>query len=193
MFRWLNGPGSVFRHPLPGSTNYLNAYDRNGALLRAKDRSPGKNGQAKEEDKEEEEIDEEEEELDGDGEIVPKKTQKIKEVKVKETKDGSPLPKENTEDLMPFPLNRQFRSQHVLSEELKDAIYQRVMVDGQSVRTVSAALGVEMSRVGAVVRLKAVEKEWEEQVCHLNEDPIFQPFMMRKSNSISLEDFHRGY
>ena len=193
MFRWLNGPGSVFRHPLPGSTNYLNAYDRNGALLRAKDRSPGKNEQAKEEDKEEEEIDEEEEELDEDGEIVPKKTQKVKEAKVKETKDGPPLPKENTEDLMPFPLNRQFRSQHVLSEELKDAIYQRVMVDGQSVRTVSAALGVEMSRVGAVVRLKAVEKEWEEQVCHLNEGPIFQTFMMRKPNSISLEDFHRGY
>lgn len=192
MFRWLNGPGSVFRHPLPGSTNYLNAYDRNGALVRAKDRSPGKNEQAKEEDKEEEDIDEEEE-VDEDGEIVPKKTQKIREVKIKETKDGPPLPKENTEDLMPFPLNRQFRSQHVLSEELKDAIYQRVMVDGQSVRTVSAALGVEMSRVGAVVRLKAVEKEWEEQVCHLDEDAVFQTSMMRKTNSISLEDFHRGY
>lgn len=173
MFRWLNGPGSVFRHPLPGSTNYLNAYDRNGALVRAKDRSPGKNEQAKEEDKDEEEEDiDEEEEVDEDGEIVPKKTRKIKEVKIKETMAGPPLPKENTEDLMPFPMNRQFRSQHVLSEELKDAIYQRVMVDGQSVRTVSAALGVEMSRVGAVVRLKAVEKEWEEQVCYSYEDAV---------------------
>lgn len=160
MFRWLNGPGSVFRHPLPGSTNYLNAYDRNGALVRAKDRSPSKNEQQVAED--EDEIDEDEEVDEGD-EIVPKKTQKIKEARTKETKDAPSLPKENTEDLMPFPMNRQFRSQHVLSEELKDAIYERVMVDGKSVRDVSASLGVEMNRVGAVVRLKAVEKEWENQ------------------------------
>lgn len=166
MFRWLNGPGSVFRQPLPGSTNYLNAYDRNGALLRAKDRSLGKSEQQVEED--EDEIDEDED-VNEDGEIVPKKTQKTKEARVKETKDEPPLPKENTEDLMPFPMNRQFRSQHVLSEELKDAIYERVMVDGKSVRDVSASLGVEMNRVGAVVRLKAVEKEWEKQVCHSDE------------------------
>lgn len=169
MFRWLNGPGRVFRHPLPGSTNYLNAYDRNGNLIRAKDRSPGKIGQRKEEDEDETNEDEE---VDDDGEIVPKKPQKVKEAIIKETKDGPGLPKEKTEDLMPFPMNRQFRSQHVLSEELKDSIYERVMVQGQSVRTVSAALGVEMSRVGAVVRLKAVEKEWEKQVCHLNEDTL---------------------
>jgi len=34
------------------------------------------------------------------------------------------------------------------------------MKDGKSVREVSAELGVEMSRVGAVVRLKEIEKEW---------------------------------
>ena len=166
MYRWLNGSGSAFRHPLPGSTNYLNAYDRNGNLIRAKDRTPGKIEQEKK-DIEDEVEEDEEEEVDEDGEIVPKKSKKIKEVKIEETKDAPPLPKENTEDLMPFPMNRQFRSQHVLSEELKDAIYERVMVEGKSVRTVSASLGVEMSRVGAVVRLKAVEKEWEKQVCHL--------------------------
>lgn len=160
MYRWLNGLGSVFRHPLPGSTNYLNAYDRNGNLVRARNRSRGKVEQEKEED--EDELDKDEE-VGEDGEVVPKKTQKIKQVKIKEAKDGPPLPKEGSEDLMPFPMNRQFRSQHVLSEELKDAIYERVMVEGKSVRTVSAALGVEMSRVGAVVRLKAVEKEWEKQ------------------------------
>ncbi len=169
MFRWLNGPGSAFKHPLPGSTNYLNAYDRNGNLVRAKDRSSGKNEETKKED--EDEIDEDEE-VDEDGEIIPKKTRILKAPKIKETKDGPPLPKENTEDLIPFPMNRQFRSQHVLSEELKDAIYERVMVEGQSVRTVSATLGVEMSRVGAVVRLKAVEKEWEKQVCHLFKDGL---------------------
>ena len=74
---------------------------------------------------------------------------------------------------MPFPLIRQFRSQHVLSEELKDAIYDRIMVNGESVRNVSAALGVEMNRVAAVVRLKAVEKQWEEQVRHCNQVNFF--------------------
>lgn len=161
MFRWINGPGAVFRHPLPGSTNYLNAYDRNGKLIRAKGGQLGNNEQEKKED--------ENEEVDEDGEVVPKNTQKIEEAGNKQTKDAPPLPRENAQDLMPFPMNPQFRSQHVLSEELKDAIYEMVMVDGKSVRDVSAKLGVEMNRVGAVVRLKAVEKEWENQVCHSNE------------------------
>ena len=162
MFRWLNGPGSVFRHPLPGSTNYLNAYDRNGRLHRAKDQTSAKIGQEKKEDQDEADEDQE---VDQDGESVPKKSQKIKEPRIKVTRDAPSLPPEGTEDLMPFPMNRQFRSQHVLSEELKDAIYERVMLEGQSVRNVSAALGVEMNRVGAVVRLKALEKEWEKKVC----------------------------
>ena len=75
------------------------------------------------------------------------------------------LPKETAPDLMPFPMNPKFRSQPVLSEELKDEIYKRVMEEKKSVRDVSAALGVEMRRVGAVVRLKAVEKQWEQEVC----------------------------
>ena len=171
MFRWLNGPGAVFRHPLPGSTNYLNAYDRDGNLIRAPNQSPGKTEQKKEE--EDDEINEDEdEEIDDDGEIVPKKTEEKKRVEVKETKEGPRLPKEKAEDLRPFPMNRQFRSQPVLSEELKDAIYEEIMEKGQSVRSVSADLGVEMNRVGAVVRLKAVEKEWEKQVCHLGEDAL---------------------
>ena len=53
----------------------------------------------------------------------------------------------------------------MLSEELKEEIYKRVMVEGQDIRTVSASLSVEMRRVGAVVRLKAVEKQWESEVC----------------------------
>ena len=160
MFRWLNGPGSAFRHPLPGSTNYLNAYDRYGDLIRAKDRSRGRN----------EEEDNKEEETDEDGGIIPKRMRNTKDARIKGPKSAPALPKESTEDLMPYPMNPQFRSQHVLSEELKDAIYERVMVNGQSVRNVSATLGVEMNRVGAVVRLKALEKEWEKEVCHLISD-----------------------
>ena len=194
MFRWLNGPGSAFRHPLPGSTNYLNAYDRNGRLLRAKDRSPRQLNQEEEEKKDEGE--EEGKEADGvneDGEIVPTRTKKVQGPSVTDTKDGPPLLKESAEDLMPFPMNRQFRSQRVLSEELKDTIYERIMEEGSSVRNVSAILGVEMNRVAAVVRLKAVEKQWEKEVRrHSDEDFPSNP-LMRKTNSISLEDFHRGY
>ena len=155
MFRWLSGPGEVFKQPLAGSTNYLNAYDRSGNLLRAKnvDVRKGKTVEKKE-------IEEDEEAEEGE-----KTSDERKEVKKAEIKDRIPaVPKETAEDLMPFPLNRSFRSQPVLSEELKDEIWKRVMEEGKGVRDVSAALGVEMRRVAAVVRLKGVEKEWEKQV-----------------------------
>jgi hypothetical protein len=42
----------------------------------------------------------------------------------------------------------------------------RVMKDGQSVKTVSADLGIEISRVGAIVRLKEIEKEWIRKVSY---------------------------
>ena len=159
MFRWLNGPGNVFRHPLPDSTNYLNAYDRSGNLLRARGSGAGQK-QASKGSEQEKRI--EDGDVDDAGLEIGRKQ---KRADAQERKDGVTLPKETTEDLMPFPMNRQFRSQPVLSEELKDAIWKRVMEDGKSVRDVSAALGVEMRRVAAVVRLKAVEKEWEKQVC----------------------------
>jgi hypothetical protein len=63
-------------------------------------------------------------------------------------------------DHSPFPLNRNFVSQPILSEQMRENIWKRIMQDGQSVRDVSATLGVEMRRVAAVVRLKEVEKEW---------------------------------
>ena len=52
------------------------------------------------------------------------------------------LPRETGSDLMPFPNNRAFKSQKVLSDELKDEIYNRVVEDGHDVRTVSADLQV---------------------------------------------------
>jgi hypothetical protein len=82
----------------------------------------------------------------------------------KEEDNKGTIPPENTRDLMPFPLNRSFISQAVLSDELREEIWKRIMKDSKSVREVSAELGVEMSRVGAVVRLKEVEKEWERVV-----------------------------
>ncbi|MCJ1399797.1 hypothetical protein MMC11_003000 [Xylographa trunciseda] len=141
MFRWLNGPGAVFRSPLPGSTNYLNAYSANGRLIRLQDTTRSK---AKDADGELEDSSDA-------GEVKDTTANIAGEV---------PIPRETADDLMPFPLNRQFRSQAVLSEEMKDEIYKRVTQQGKSVRLVSAELGVEMRRVGAVVRLKSVEKEW---------------------------------
>lgn len=191
MFRWLNGPGNVFRNPLSGSTNYLNAYDRSGNLLRARGSAPSK----KKESKESENEDDASLQSD-DAKPTAEKAQKEKRRSAEQTMDGAPLPKETTEDLMPYPMNRQFRSQAVLSEELKDAIWKRVMEDGKSVRDVSAGLGVEMRRVAAVVRLKAVEKEWEKQVCSqvMNSINNLQFFYNdEKKLSISLEDIHYGY
>ena len=161
MYRWLNGPGGVFKNPLPGSTNYLNAYDQSGNLIRApKDRTSAENHETKVENADDEEL---EELPEGTEDLRPsrKRSQRNESAQV----DARTIPKETAEDLMPFPLNKTFRSQAVLSEELKDAIWKRVMEDGKSVRDVSAVFGVEMRRVAAVVRLKAVEKEWEKQVC----------------------------
>jgi len=70
-------------------------------------------------------------------------------------------PPETIRDLKPFPLNGAFISQPVLGGMVKEEIWFRIMIEGKSVREVSAELGVEMARVGAVVRLKEIEKEWE--------------------------------
>ena len=175
MFRWLNGPGSVFREPLPNSTNYLNAYDKAGGLIRAQGAKPHdeKYSEAQKEDSmNAQDLEEDEDDFDTNTQQLTKRGVEKAAKRDRKLKDGEEvipknvgLPKEEAEDLMPFPMNRQFRSQPVLSEELKEEIYKRVMVEGQDVRTVSATLNVEMRRVAAVVRLKALEGEWVQQVC----------------------------
>lgn len=64
----------------------------------------------------------------------------------------------------PFPLNPTFHSESILSEELRNEIYQRVMVKKRSVRTVSYEMGVDMRRVAAVCRLGEMEKRMRQQV-----------------------------
>ncbi|TKA78856.1 hypothetical protein B0A49_02075 [Cryomyces minteri] len=146
MWAWLNGPGRVFHQPLPQSTNYLGAYDKSGRLIRGTTRArksdEDKSAQAKDGEEDDDALTE-----------LEKKPQENNE-------DENSLPPETLEDLRPFPLNREFRSQPVLSVELRDAIYNRVVRDGLSVKAVSAEFRVEMARVGAVVRLKAVEEQW---------------------------------
>lgn len=68
----------------------------------------------------------------------------------------------------PFPLNDHFVSQPILSEKLREEIWRRVTVDKKSIRNVSVELGVEMRRVGAVVRLLEVEKQWRAEVSSQN-------------------------
>jgi hypothetical protein len=93
-------------------------------------------------------------------------------------KKGEKLAKETKEDLRPFPLNQHFVSESVLSEPLRQEIWKRVKVDGKSVRTVSVELGVEMRRVGAVVRLVEVERRMRADVSlpAVPNEAIYVPF-----------------
>ena len=161
MYRWLDGPGNVFRHPLPNSTNYINAYDQSGGLIRADGAKPFELKARKDAATFREGQESKRTEDEGEDTVQPKHKNGNDDTVLGKNMG---IPKETADDLMPFPLNRHFRSQPVLSEELKEEIYKRVMVEGQDVRTVSATLSVEMRRVGAVVRLKAVEKQWESEV-----------------------------
>jgi hypothetical protein len=68
------------------------------------------------------------------------------------------------QNLRPFPLNPTFQSQPVLSEELREMIYLKVVRDQLSVRTVSTLMSVSMERVGAVVRMKQMERDWIQKV-----------------------------
>jgi hypothetical protein len=95
---------------------------------------------------------------------VSKNEKKEKETQKDGTQEGR-LPPETLEDLRPFPLNKYFRSQPVLSEELREAIYQFVTRDGHSLQLASTSFGVSNERIGAVVRLKQMEKEWIAKVC----------------------------
>ena len=133
---WLENQGRNFLNPLPGSTNYLGAYDSKGRLKRLARDAPE------------------------DGSDSSQSATSTNGM----SNSQKPLPQENNADFAPFPRNPYFRSQPVVNEAMREAIWEKIMKDGQSVKTVSAELGVEMSRVGAIVRLKEVEKEWIRKV-----------------------------
>lgn len=170
MFAWLKGPGKAFRDPLPSSTNYLSAYDKSGNLLRARqENSPRRQRSESDEaelDEDEEDIQKRELESGASEEDVQKRAEnrarRRQEKQELEARGG--IPKERLGDLRPYPLNQQFRSQPVLSEELREKIYELVVLDRLDLKSVSATFGVDIRRVAAVVRLKSVEKQWMEQV-----------------------------
>lgn len=105
-------------------------------------------------------------------------------------REGENTP-ETQQDLRPFPLNPHFVSESILSEPLREEVWRRVIIEKKSVRTVSVELGIEMRRVGAVVRLVELEKRMREEVSSI----LFTHSISSHDEyhkSISLSDFHHG-
>ncbi|KAJ5319140.1 Ribosomal protein S35 [Penicillium brevicompactum] len=63
----------------------------------------------------------------------------------------------------PFPHNPNFISESVLSEDLRNEVYHRVVEQKKSLRAVSVQLGIDMKRIAAVVRLVELEKRQRQQ------------------------------
>ncbi|KAI0506187.1 eukaryotic mitochondrial regulator protein-domain-containing protein [Xylaria bambusicola] len=61
---------------------------------------------------------------------------------------------------VPFPLNPEFKSVKVLDERARELVWEKVMREGETIKAVSAELGIDIRRVAAIVRLKEVEKDW---------------------------------
>ena len=102
MFEWLDGEGAVFKHHIPGQTNYVTSLKQRG--------------------------------------------------------------NEGAESARPFPNNQNFFSEPILSEELRNEVYNRVVEHKKSARVVSVELGIDMKRIAAVVRLVELEKRQRAQV-----------------------------
>lgn len=171
MWEWLNGPGKVFKEPMKGSTNYLSAYDRQGNLIRGRPQRDGSRFEqeavpeatsvADETAIVQEEIDSGVSEADRESNAAKRETARMRKA---ESDARGGLPRERPSDMRPYPLNQDFRSESVLSEDLREELHRQVVERGVDISTVSAAFGVDTRRVAAVVRLKTVEKQWVEQV-----------------------------
>lgn len=68
------------------------------------------------------------------------------------------------QNMRPYPLNQNFISESILSEELRNEVYEQIVNKKKSVRAVSVEFGIDMRRVAAVVRLVELEKRSKEQV-----------------------------
>jgi hypothetical protein len=74
----------------------------------------------------------------------------------------------------------------------RERIWRDVMVKGLPLKAVSAEYSVDMRRVAAVVRMKAIEKKWDREVSFFLSFFSFwvwlASMMICNKNSISLED-----
>lgn len=187
MFDWLQGPGRGLRHPLKGSTNYLSAYDSRGQLTRLRDKDEDKDPNTPTSRRQE----------GSDAEVGPiREREGTRSLHENGGKEEDALPPERSRDLRPYPLNSHFKSQPVLSEDLREEIWRRVQEAGVNIKVVSAELGVSIERVGAVVRMKEVEKRW---LAEVSVQVIWSflhsttAMMIKIPKSISLEDYNHGY
>ncbi|KAK4674515.1 hypothetical protein QC763_121250 [Podospora pseudopauciseta] len=64
---------------------------------------------------------------------------------------------------VPFPSNKMFRSEPVLSSRARQIIWEAVMLKGMPLKAVSAQYQVDVRRVAAVVRLMEIEKRMEKE------------------------------
>lgn len=88
----------------------------------------------------------------------------------------------------PFPLNKQFKSHPVLNEDAREMIWSKVMVEGMPIKAVSAELGVDITRVAAVVRLKEVEKDWIAK-----DKPLAKPYAKAVLEMLPTKTFKPGF
>lgn len=211
MAEWLAGPGFKFRRQFPGSTNYLSAYDRQGNLRRK--RPTTINNRAEEEEREAQILKEEEEQDLDEAERKARAEGRAAD-RLRRVANAKRIGGERPSDLRPYPLNQNFMSQAVLSEDLREELYRQIVVKKMDLQGVSAAYGVDMRRVAAVVRLKTIEKQWIEDVsltihyslatlCYFCDDYkinrlVFKTPTWLQNIGISLSDFaaqstHRFY
>ncbi|RMD39890.1 hypothetical protein DV735_g5237, partial [Chaetothyriales sp. CBS 134920] len=159
---WLETTGALLKDPLLGKTNYLSGInaagqriadapaddaDRPGASQEQNGDNATPGGEDTEDARKLEQYAVE------DSQIAESKTSRAR------TKMNA-----NTKALMPFPLNPHFISQSIPSEALRAEVWKRVQEEKKSVRQVSVELGVEMRRVGAIVRLMELEKSMGQQL-----------------------------
>ncbi|QIW94562.1 hypothetical protein AMS68_000080 [Peltaster fructicola] len=152
MLDWFKGPGENFKRPLPGSTNYMNAYNNRGELTRV--------SRAQQYRQDDEEMIRRKEVEDG---IAEEEREERAELRKQESDARSGIPKERMGDRRPFPLNQFFVSESVLSEDMREEVYQQVVESKLDISTVSSMYGIDIRRVAAVVRLKTIEKQWQEE------------------------------
>ena len=63
--------------------------------------------------------------------------------------------------LQPFPSNPHCKTNYIISNELKEEIYELIQVQGQSTQQVSQKYGLKIPRIEAIVKLMTIEKKWE--------------------------------
>jgi Eukaryotic mitochondrial regulator protein len=171
LFNWLNNVGAEFKIPRADRTpSYLGSIKADGRTESAFNASVAAKGQEGGAPTEEPKKDEDSKTSDSEA-FDPNEAEREEAEKRSDSyKNKKPSREEPRKvpwrTLMPFPLNQNFKSEPVLSEEFREIIYLKVVEEKMPVRSVSAEYGVSMERVGAVVRMKQMERDWVQQVSY---------------------------